>query len=183
VELKKYTAMDPSWSEIKHILRRHEDIFEGSIIQIGEFATKFNNIEQMVNSLFHVTKTLEQERQRICALKKMVEILLQRMYTMEHECNHSRVREEERQRINELEHIVVRLFQCMDTLEQRCNQLRERAIPSHSNSRSNNQIIRNSRAGQSSKNQEGWEAKPMETEDNAPSQVEIQEEIENESTS
>jgi hypothetical protein len=54
--------MDPSWSEIKRILRRHEDIFEGSRNQNGEFAVKFNNIEHMVNALFHIIDNLEQER-------------------------------------------------------------------------------------------------------------------------
>jgi hypothetical protein len=29
-----HRTMDPLWSEIKRILRRHEDIFEGSRIQI-----------------------------------------------------------------------------------------------------------------------------------------------------
>ena len=77
--------MEPSWSEIKHILRRHEDIFEGSKSQIGEFVVKFNNMEQMVIVLFHRTNSLDQERHRTFALEQKVAMLLQRMNRLEQE--------------------------------------------------------------------------------------------------
>jgi hypothetical protein len=51
--------MDPSWSEIKCILRKHKYIFEGSMSQIGDFAIKFNNMEEMVIFLFHRTDSLD----------------------------------------------------------------------------------------------------------------------------
>jgi hypothetical protein len=46
-------------------------------------------------------------------------------------------------------------------------------MPQQSNSKSNNQIIGISRAGNFEEEQPRWEAKPMENEDNAPSQVEL----------
>jgi hypothetical protein len=70
----------------------------------------------------------------------------------------------------------------MDTLKHECNHFRARAIPQHSNSRSNNKMSRNFRVGQSGVDQEGWEAEPMDTEDNVPIQVEMQEEPQNDST-
>jgi len=87
----------------------------------------------------------------------------------------------ERQQSNALEQTVAMLFQCMDTLEHKCNQLRAMVMPQQSNSDSSNQNTGISRARKTREEQEGWEAEPMETEDNAPSQVEVQEAPDNES--
>jgi hypothetical protein len=149
----------------------------------GKFQPKFNNLEQMVNALFHRIDSLELERQWTNALEQTVAMLLQRMDSMEQECNQSRAREEERQWINELEQTVARLLRRMDSLEHECNQLRAMAMPQQSNSDQTIKSQESLELEHSREEQEGWEAEPMETEDNAPSQVEIQEEPENESTS
>jgi hypothetical protein len=81
-DLGKLT-MDPSWSENKRILRRHEDIFEGSRVQIREFSAKVNNLEHMVNALFHQMDLLEHKRQRTIVLEQTVAMLLQRLDSLE----------------------------------------------------------------------------------------------------
>jgi D-hexose-6-phosphate mutarotase len=85
--------MDPSWSEIKKIMRRHEDIFEGSWMQIMDYAIKFNNVDQMINALFQRTDSLEKESQQITSLDHTITMLLQRIDSLEHECNQCRARE------------------------------------------------------------------------------------------
>jgi hypothetical protein len=76
----------------------------------------------------------------------------------------------------------VRLLQRMDTLEHKHNHFRARKTPRHSTLGSNNHISRNYRAGPSSVDQEGGKAEPIDIEDNVQSQVEIQDELVNNST-
>ena len=75
--------MDPSWSEIKFILCRHEDIVEGIIVQFREISTKVNNLEQVVNALLQRNDSLELERKHTNSLKQTVAVLLQRMDILE----------------------------------------------------------------------------------------------------
>jgi hypothetical protein len=92
---------------------------------------------------------------------------------MDKELKQLHEREEERHRVNELEQTVARLLQRMDTLKQDRNHLRARTAPQLFNSGSNNHISRNSQAGHLEADQ-GEEAEPMDTEDNAQSQAGIQ---------
>lgn len=82
--------MEPSWSEIKRILRRLEDIVEGIRVQFNEISTKLNNLEQMVNALLQPIDSLELERQRTSALEQTIAVLLQRMDSLKQECNQLR---------------------------------------------------------------------------------------------
>lgn len=43
--------MDPSWSNIKHILRRHEDMAEGSRVNFNQVISKVSSIEQLIMTL------------------------------------------------------------------------------------------------------------------------------------
>jgi hypothetical protein len=69
----------------------------------------------------------------------------------------------------------------MDTLDQERNHFIARVAPQHSNSGSNNQISRNSLVGQYGVDQ-GGEVEAMDTKDNVQSQVEMQNEPTNNST-
>jgi hypothetical protein len=75
--------MDPSWSEIKRIMRRHEDIFEGPRMQLREYTANFKNVDQMIKALFQRTKSFEKESQQTSALEHTIAMLLQRLDSLE----------------------------------------------------------------------------------------------------
>lgn len=43
--------MDPSWSDIKRILRRHKDMAEGSRVNFNQVISKVSGIEQLIMTL------------------------------------------------------------------------------------------------------------------------------------
>jgi hypothetical protein len=54
--------MDPSWSDIKHILRRHEDMVEGNKLNFSQLSRIVANQEQINVSLLQKIEMLEQEK-------------------------------------------------------------------------------------------------------------------------
>jgi hypothetical protein len=76
--------MDPSWSDIKRILRRHEDMAEGSRLsyiqvdnKVNQVDTKVNGHEQIILELLQRVEDLEQERHETGDLKQVVGTLMQ----------------------------------------------------------------------------------------------------------
>jgi hypothetical protein len=51
--------MEPSWSEIKHILRRHEEISEANHSTLHQLSVKMGNLEQTVSNLTQCIESLE----------------------------------------------------------------------------------------------------------------------------
>jgi hypothetical protein len=86
--------MDPSWTDIKTILRRHEDMAEGSRLsyiqvdsKVHQVDTKVNGQEQKIVELLQRVEDLEQERHERGDLKQVVRTLLE---SLELECHQLR---------------------------------------------------------------------------------------------
>jgi molecular chaperone GrpE (heat shock protein) len=114
--------MDPLWSEIKRILKIHEDIFEGSRVQLKEYAANFKNVDEMMKAIFQRIESFEKESQRTFSLEHTVAMLLQTLDSLEQEYYWSKAREEDNHRISELERIVENLLCHLDSLEKERNQ-------------------------------------------------------------
>jgi hypothetical protein len=57
-----HLIMDPSWSDMKHILRRREEIVEGNRVNFRQVLVKISEIEQIVTTLLQCMDNLELER-------------------------------------------------------------------------------------------------------------------------
>jgi hypothetical protein len=76
--------MDPSCSDIKRILRRHEDMAEGSILsyiqvdsKVNQVDIKVNGHEQIILVLLQQVEDLEQDKHETDDLKQVVGTLMQ----------------------------------------------------------------------------------------------------------
>jgi hypothetical protein len=79
--------MDPSWSDIKRILHKHEDMAEGSRLNFSQLSRTIVNQKRINVSLLKKIKKLEQEkvqeRQRNSDLEQIVRNLSQRVDVLE----------------------------------------------------------------------------------------------------
>jgi hypothetical protein len=76
--------MDPSWFDIKRILRRHADMAEGSRLsytqvdnKVNQVDNKLNGHEQIILALLHRVEDLEKEQHETSEPKQAVGKLMQ----------------------------------------------------------------------------------------------------------
>jgi len=82
--------MDPSWSSIKIILRRHEDMTKRSVLnyaqvdgKVNQVGNKWNGHEQIILAFLHWVEDLEQEQHETSELKQVVGTLMQQVEALE----------------------------------------------------------------------------------------------------
>jgi hypothetical protein len=147
------TTMDPSWFDIKRILR-HGDMAERSRLsytqvdnKVNQVDNKLNGHEQIILALLHRVEDLEQEKHETGEPKQVVGTLVQRV----------------------------------EALECKCHQLSDDSLPQHSNTGSNSQQIAELPSKGQAKTLGDKDIAPMEIEDQELNHSEIKATLDNES--
>jgi hypothetical protein len=136
--------MDPSWSDIKKILRRHEDMAENSRVSYNQIDSKVNKVDSKVIDHEQITLTL-----------------LQRVQVLEQERRGSRIK---------TRFWSGALTQRVEALEQECYQQSAVTLPQHSNSGSNLQQKTEQPSEDQKLRHRETDIAPMEIEDREPNQ-------------